>query len=153
MSSTMSMEYRGVVETLGPLVRATREHKGIRAADLAYRIGKDPSFLSKLERDLLKEIPEPAVLHALADALGIPEPRLLEALGYRVREEPVAPPRVGPDRAALIDAIERELTESDARVLMVTANALVDERDARTVRDAEAWVNSGAPLPAGPTTQ
>jgi transcriptional regulator with XRE-family HTH domain len=70
------------METLGPLVRRTRENKGIRAVDLAYYIGKVPSYLSRLERDLLKELPSPSVLTALARHLDIPEVHLLRTLGF-----------------------------------------------------------------------
>jgi transcriptional regulator with XRE-family HTH domain len=79
------------METLGPLVRMTRERKGIRAADLAYHIGKDPSYLSRLERDLLKDLPTPDVLVALARELDIPETRLLRALGFLQGDQPLRP--------------------------------------------------------------
>jgi transcriptional regulator with XRE-family HTH domain len=77
------------MDTFGSLVRATRERKGIRAADLAYQIGKDPSYLSKLERDILKDIPPPDVLAGLERELGLPQIALLRALGYGIPTGPV----------------------------------------------------------------
>jgi transcriptional regulator with XRE-family HTH domain len=72
------------METLGEMIRTRREARGVRAADLAYQIGKDPSYLSKLERNLMKEVPDPAVVSAISAALGIPVVALLRAIGYAI---------------------------------------------------------------------
>lgn len=127
--------------TLGPLVRKTREHKGIRAADLAFQIGKDPSYVSKLERDILKEIPDPGTLRLLSDALGIAELRLLEAIGYRVTEDlPDALP-YDSERATVI-ALAPTLREPEAFVIRATIQAIVKSREAGQVTEQEDGVVS-----------
>lgn len=136
------------MNALGKLVRAARENQGMRGIDLGVAIGRDGAYVSRLERGILKEVPDPATLGRLSDALDIPELRLLEAIGYRVRQPAPAAPPIDSRRAALIDLLERELTEADARVLEVTARAIIEERDARTVRDAEVYARLGPTLSA-----
>lgn len=87
LSSTLTRDLLATMQTLGPLIRTTRERRGIRAVDLAYRVGKDPSWLSKIERDLLKEVPEPEQMAALSAELGIPVVALLRARGYDIPAE------------------------------------------------------------------
>lgn len=81
----------GSMEALAIAVKRARLAKGMRGIDLAQAIGKDPSYVTKLEHGTLKEIPDPATLAALSDALGIAEPSLLELIGYRVRAANGAP--------------------------------------------------------------
>jgi transcriptional regulator with XRE-family HTH domain len=111
------------METLGPLVRTTRLRKGIRATDLAYQIGKDPSYLSKLERDLLKETPSPETIHALAEALGLSSDRLLKAMGYAIGE-PAEPAPDDPLAALIATFTPRQ------REMLLT---LLDQANARAL--------------------
>lgn len=109
---TMTHAILGNMETLGPLIRSTRERRGIRATDLAHAIGKDPSYLSKLERDLLKEIPPPDVIVALSKELSLPELRLVKALGFLATEQgdsnATGDPRLA-EIAALFPVIDDDL--------------------------------------------
>jgi transcriptional regulator with XRE-family HTH domain len=84
----------GPMDELAALVKKARLGKGMRGIDLAAAIGKDPSYVTKLERTTLKEIPPPETVRALAEALGLSEARLVRAIGYRVGD--VAPQDQGP---------------------------------------------------------
>lgn len=117
MSMALTYVLMGTMDTIGPLVRQARERKGIRAADLAYQIGKDPSYLSKLERDLLKEIPEPSVILALSRALDIPERQLLRALGY-LSSEPVVRPTYPSDEVRVLAERWLQLTAEERQMIV-----------------------------------
>ncbi|UZN01615.1 helix-turn-helix domain-containing protein [Cellulomonas sp. S1-8] len=55
--------------TIGALLRAAREERGLRLVDVAVRARLSPQYLSEVERGL-KE-PSSEVLAALTDALGL----------------------------------------------------------------------------------
>ncbi len=55
--------------TIGALLRAARESRGLRLVDVAARARLSPQYLSEVERGL-KE-PSSEVLAALTDALGL----------------------------------------------------------------------------------
>lgn len=79
------------MNNLHQLVSEARERRGYRTqGDLAAVIGRDVSYVSRLERGLLKEIPQPEMMDALARALGVTVAELLDAAGYDVlpRDEP-----------------------------------------------------------------
>lgn len=75
------------MQVLGDVIRRGREQRGWNQRDLAGRLGWDNSRLSRIERGAMKELPTPEDMHALADVLGVPEARLLEAAGYRVADD------------------------------------------------------------------
>jgi transcriptional regulator with XRE-family HTH domain len=64
---------------LGRIVREQRKARGLTQRALAARVGTSPNYLSALENG--EQVGEPAVLQALADALGVPLPNLLHATG------------------------------------------------------------------------
>lgn len=67
------------------LIKDARERRGYRTqGELADRIGRDVSWVSRLERGYLKEIPQPEMMEALADALGLTVAQMLDAAGYDV---------------------------------------------------------------------
>lgn len=74
----------GVMErnAFGELVRSTRERKRLKSYELASLMGKQPSFLSRIETGAMKETPAPDVLRALHEHLGLGELEMLRALGY-----------------------------------------------------------------------
>lgn len=149
MQSALSMPLAattlGPMKDLGRLVRRERERRGLRGTDLGAAIGRDAAYVSRLENGVLKEIPDPTTLAALAARLGVEEVRLLEAIGYHVRPTAAAPLPFDSDRADLIALLEHELTEPEARVLAITARAMLEERDARTVLDAERYAAGTLP--------
>jgi transcriptional regulator with XRE-family HTH domain len=77
----------GSMQELAALVKRGRRRREMRGMDLASAIGKDPAYVSRLEHGMLREIPEPETIRALAEALGIDETRLVAAIGYRVVTE------------------------------------------------------------------
>src|SRR5688572_16058801 len=73
----------------GALIRARREDLGIRSYELAQRIGRQPSLISRLETGAYKDTPPPDILAALERELGVSQREMLTALGYLAD----APPR------------------------------------------------------------
>lgn len=73
---------------LGKLVREARERQNMRSYELADAIGKQRSFVSRLESGELKETPSPEDLRAIGRTLGIPMRSLLVSLGYLDPDEP-----------------------------------------------------------------
>lgn len=69
--------------TLGEYVRYRRGILGLSQPELAARMTTKPqSWLSQLERDKLKHLPDAEVLHDLAAALECDVRDLLKAAGY-----------------------------------------------------------------------
>ena len=73
----------------GELVKETRERKNIRAYDLAYSIGLNPSWISRLEAGSLTHPPAPDVMRLLSESLGLSTASMFEAMGYAMTD--VAP--------------------------------------------------------------
>lgn len=71
-------------ERFGKLIRQRRDRAGIKTLDLAYRIGRQQSYVSKLEAGDAKTTPPPDVLDALSRELGVSTAEMLEALGYHI---------------------------------------------------------------------
>lgn len=137
------------MDTLGALVKRARLGKGMRGGDLGAAIGKDASYVSKIERGTMKDIPPPEIVRALSDALGVPEARLVRAIGYRTSEGEAPPFDFDSEKAAVLEILEG-LDEREARTLRRMAEIIVDERGAQTVAAVEAF-NRRA-LPDRPTT-
>jgi transcriptional regulator with XRE-family HTH domain len=70
------------MDRLGRVIAERRQALGLRGDEFAYRIGRAPSWLSRLEHGGQRSLPEPEVLRAIADELGISPADLLEAAGY-----------------------------------------------------------------------
>lgn len=64
------------------LVKRERERQGIKGYALAYQVGENPSWVTRLENGEMKRLPSPEVMAALATALGITERTMLKAWGY-----------------------------------------------------------------------
>lgn len=100
--------------TFGDLIRNAREQKRLSTTQLAALVGISQSTLSRIENDRFVEAPEPRVLRAFSDALGVPEPEQLLRLGYRIAED--SPP-YDADAAQVARALAR-LTETERRVIL-----------------------------------
>lgn len=74
-------------ETIGAMLRQTREVRALSSMDVARAAGISAAYLSKLEADVVKR-PSPHVLHALGEALGLPYAELMRLCGYPVPGEP-----------------------------------------------------------------
>ncbi|WP_018384628.1 helix-turn-helix domain-containing protein [Wenjunlia vitaminophila] len=55
----------------GPAVRELRRARNVGLRQLADQIGRNRGYLSRLERDLVRE-PADEVVHLLAEALAVP---------------------------------------------------------------------------------
>jgi transcriptional regulator with XRE-family HTH domain len=64
---------------LGQIIREQRKARGLTQEALATRAGMTPDYLSAIETG--EQVGEPGVLQALAAALGVPLPDLLQAAG------------------------------------------------------------------------
>ena len=113
---------------LPALIRNARERRGItNQAALGELIGRDQSFVSRLERGLMKELPTPETLRAIGDALGLTMPEMLEAAGY---VDPAPPSDVitipaSDPRAALLAALA-DATDRDVLKATLLIEVLVD---------------------------
>jgi transcriptional regulator with XRE-family HTH domain len=102
------------MKTLGELIRTARTGQSISTTDLAARVGIAQSTLSRIENDRFVEAPEPRVLRAFSEILGVPEPEMLLALGYRISED--AP--IYDADAAQIARVIAKLTPAERRFLL-----------------------------------
>ena len=90
--ATLSMPYEQVtialMNELGELIRIARERsKFATQRDFADAIQKDPSWVSRLERGLIKETPTPQDMNHLAQALLISQSDMLKAAGYDLGDQ------------------------------------------------------------------
>lgn len=72
---------------LGDLVRHARDRQGWSQGELGVRIGRDGSYISRLETGRMKETPTPEDLRGLARHLGVTVPAMLAAAGYDVDDD------------------------------------------------------------------
>lgn len=70
------------MERLGRFIAEKRVAAGLRGDELAYRIGRAPSWVSRMETGGQRTLPDPDVMRALANELRVTMPDLLEAAGY-----------------------------------------------------------------------
>lgn len=124
---------------LGNLIRARREARDIKSFELAAYIGRQPSLISRLETGAYKETPPPEILAALSTVLGLSQAEMLEACGYDLRGSPPTVPVTDPERADLLQKLERVALDDESRVAALTAILdlwLRQDRDAeRPVKD------------------
>lgn len=95
------------------LIRRMRERHGLKSFQLAAKIGKQPSYVSRLENGTAKETPPPDVLEALSRELGVSVAEMLESIGYDIDAQPTV--RELPDS---LTPAQREAVLSYARYLV-----------------------------------
>lgn len=110
---------------LGTYIQQLRSEAGYSTQKaLADVIGKDPSWVSRLERGVGKETPPPEDIELLASALHVTQQDLLLAAGYQLD---VAP---SPDKPVIrsIRAIleDREFTDDQVSNLITVVRAMAD---------------------------
>ena len=71
-----------VVEAFGAVVRAERQQRQLTQSDLALRAGLHLQFVSRVERG--ESVPSLVTVFALADALELSVPALMELVVGRV---------------------------------------------------------------------
>jgi transcriptional regulator with XRE-family HTH domain len=105
------------LEELGRYLRTQREIARLSLRNLARLAQISDSYLSQLERGLYR--PSPAVLKAIADALGIPPSTLYRRLGWldeTTHDNPTVPdaiaadPKLTDDQKAALLQLYRTLT-------------------------------------------
>lgn len=107
------------MEKLGRFVAERRQRLDLRGDELAYRIGRAPSWLSRLENGGMKSLPEPDILRTLATELGVTMSDLLQVAGYltsaerqQVNENPFPPSDI---RYRVVEEMKAiDLTGNDA---------------------------------------
>lgn len=88
LSMVIALSTIGCMKEMGKLVKDGRKAHGYRTIKaFADEIGKDPSWVSKLERGLLKEMPPPEEINRLSELVGVPVFDLLRGAGYRLMED------------------------------------------------------------------
>ena len=76
------------MERLGRFIQERRMARGLRGDELAFQIGRAPSWVSRIETGGQRTLPDPDVLSAIAKALGVTVAELLDAAGYKVTDDP-----------------------------------------------------------------
>lgn len=69
------------METFGEWLRKTRENRGFGLNQFAHKAGCSPAELSRIETGE-RQNPSPAIVKAIAEALGVPVEQLYTKLGY-----------------------------------------------------------------------
>ena len=87
VNSAIRIDSWGMKE-FGKLVREAREQLGMRSYELADAIGKQRSYVSRLEAGELKETPPPDDLRRIRRTLNVSMRSLLVSLGYVDADEP-----------------------------------------------------------------
>lgn len=78
----------GSMNDLGRFIQEKRLARGMRSESLASAIGRSQSWVSRVETGMMKTLPEPEALAAIAKALGVTVAELLDAAGYKVTDDP-----------------------------------------------------------------
>lgn len=97
------------MDEFGALVKSARDARGLTQEELARRLGRPHSFVVRIERGRNSNPPEPVMMDALQDALGLSRTAMLRALGYLpesddVEEPTLSIPRDDP-RARLLEVV------------------------------------------------
>jgi transcriptional regulator with XRE-family HTH domain len=95
-------------QTYGALLRRKREDRGLNQDEVGDRIGRDKSYVSRMENGRGMVMPDPQVLRDFGQALGLTMEEQLTALGYLDDPSARGPAyTVAPDdpRADLLDLV------------------------------------------------
>ena len=94
----------GRVLTFGEFIRRERGRRGLTQQNVADAIERPGSYVSRLERDNFRDLPDPLEMRRIAEVLGCSESDLLRAAGYLMSVEHAEP------------AAMRTMTEDNARL-------------------------------------
>ena len=73
------------MKTAGEIIKEARIRAGYRRqSDLARELGRDPSYVSDIERDARGGVLQPDEVHQMRDLLGVQVLDLLAASGYEL---------------------------------------------------------------------
>jgi transcriptional regulator with XRE-family HTH domain len=109
------------MSTLGDIIRAQRELHELSLRQLADLAGISNPYLSQIEHGM--RAPSEAVLHGIAEALGLPVEKLYRDAGWEPHDQSDAE-----IEQAVIEAVEADsrLTPARRRALIETYRAFVD---------------------------
>lgn len=103
--------------SIGRLIHDTRKKAGIKASELAARIGRSPAVMSDIENDRLKGGISPDILIRISDVLNAPEVLLYHCEACPIRQHVML--RLFPemnnirkDPLAIVNKLRTELKEA-----------------------------------------
>jgi transcriptional regulator with XRE-family HTH domain len=133
-------------QRFGDMVKRARDRKGWRSIDLGAALGRDGSFVSRLETGTFKETPAPDVLAALREHLGLDETQMLRALGYLQEQSETAPEESPDDLRDQLTAIVRQVRWREkpelAHSLITVARGILQDQE-NAAKRTQAGANSG----------
>lgn len=144
-----NLQYTYGMKRLGALIRSARDHAGLRGYELAARISKQPSYVTRLETGEMKTLPSPEELAAIGEALDLPMPVMLAAAGYALDDEPADDDPVEAVIAELRPAM-REVRWDRNRIAFLEST-LRHFRDVDCQQSQSALQADAAPDPPAPT--
>ena len=134
---------------LGEFLVEARKERGYSQRDLASRCGVSPAEVSRVESGV-RQKPAPAVLRAMADALVVSYPRLMQLAGYieETREEEEILEQVFRDEETgdIVDVVRgaKQMVEADAawaNVAYRVSRELNDEDRRMLTEMTLTWLN------------
>ena len=134
---------------LGEFLIQARKERGYSQRDLAARCGVSPAEVSRVESGV-RQKPAPAVLRAMADALVVSYPRLMQLAGYieETREEEEILEQVFRDEETgdIVDVVRgaKQMMEADAawaNVAYRVSRELNDEDRRMLTEMTLTWLN------------
>lgn len=105
-------------KTLAEIIKERREALGIKSYELADKIGRRPSLISRIENSDYKETPPPDIIAGLAEALDIPQYQMLAAMGYRVGDVQDSEEEIDPEIEELVALLRRAQPNFKDRFLL-----------------------------------
>jgi transcriptional regulator with XRE-family HTH domain len=133
-------QWSGVMQEFGRLVREARERNRITPKDLAAKLCRTDSYVSRLETGKILT-PPPEVTSVLARELGVDETRLVRLIGYlsTVPEDSESPR-------------DPSFAPSDPRSRVIALLPMLDDpANAKSAADYIDWLlersSRGAPMP------
>ena len=117
----------GKKEEIGQRIKALRQSRGIKQADLARAIGKAPSTITMYETG--KREPEMETLEAIADYFDVPFRELVAADDMsEVDRDRLEALHQNPRLGVLFDR-SRKMESKDVETLIKLVNSIIRERD------------------------
>lgn len=116
-----------VTDVIQQVIKDVRRQNGWTQAQLAQKLGKDPSWVSRWEKGIPKEMPPPEDFRAICLISGVPMRTLIERIGYLDPEE--TEPGIayaiqgGTVRATLLDVLDGA-SDADVQTIVAIAGAV-----------------------------
>ena len=143
------MVRRWIAMKLGEYLIQARRDRGFSQRDLAARCGISPAEVSRVESGV-RQKPAPAVLRAMADALLVSYPRLMQLAGYieetRGEEDVIEQVFRDEETGEIVDVVRgvKEMVKTDAAWASVAyrVSRELNDDDRRLLTEMTlAWLN------------